>query len=116
MSKLMSGGWAAIRQTNHELAVRARTVLCEELDLAPPCPSTLLGAMATIPLPARFQGRPKSGRIDPEQSRLYDEFGIEVPFYRFGHPERRYFRISAQLYNSISEYRYLARALKSLER
>jgi isopenicillin-N epimerase len=116
MSKLVPGGWAAIRQTNHDLAVRARSLLCEQLELAPPCPPALLGAMATISLPTRFQGRPKSGRIDPEQCRLYDEFGIEVPFYRFGHPERRYFRISAQLYNSISEYRYLARALESLER
>lgn len=115
MGKLVPGGWTAIRKANHELAVRARTLLCRELALEPPCPPTLLGSMATIPLPRRFQGRAKSGRIDPEQCRLYDEFGIEVPFYRFGQPETRYFRISAQLYNSLGEYRYLARALKILK-
>ncbi len=114
MSQLVPGGWRAIRQANHQLTVRARNFLAEQLELEPPCPETLLGSMATIPLPQRFQGRLKCGRIDPEQSRLYDEFGIEVPFYRFGQPERRYFRISAQLYNSMAEFRYLARALKVL--
>jgi hypothetical protein len=43
--------------------------------------------------------------------RLYDEFGIEVPFIRVN--QRRYFRISAQLYNSLAEYDSLAEALSS---
>jgi isopenicillin-N epimerase len=70
--------------------------------------------MATLPLPARFQGRPPTGKIDAEQRRLYDQFGIEVPFLRFGQPQSRFFRISAQLYNSLAEYQYLARALAAL--
>ena len=74
----------------------------------------MLGSMATIPLPERFQGRPGTGRIDREQLRLYDKFRIEVPFNRFGKPEKRWFRISAQIYNSIEEYDYLARALQFL--
>jgi hypothetical protein len=69
--------------------------------------------MATLPLPERFQGRPKSGKIDAEQLRLYDEFGIELPFFRFGSPERRYFRLSAHLHNSLAEYEYLAAALQT---
>ena len=113
MESLRRGGWPAIRAANHQLVVQARDLLCAQLELEPPCPPDLLGSMATIPLPSRFQGRAKAGRIDPEQCRLYDEFGIEVPFYRFGQPERRYFRISAQLYNSLAEYRYLSRALQA---
>jgi isopenicillin-N epimerase len=115
MEQLRPGGWAGIRHANHQLAIDARNLLCSKLEVDPPAPASLLGSMATLPLPARFQGRPKAGRIDPEQSRLYDEFGIEVPFYRFGDPEKRYFRVSAQLYNSLGEYDYLGRALKSLE-
>ena len=114
MGHLIPGGWKAIQQVNHQLVVRARSLLCQELGVEPPSPASFLGAMATIPLPREFQGRPKSAKIDPEQCRLYDEFGIEVPFYRFGQPETRYLRISAQLYNSMPEYRFLARALKSL--
>jgi hypothetical protein len=70
--------------------------------------------MATIPLPQSFQGRPRTGKIDAEQCRLYDEFGIEVPFFRIGRPERRYFRISAQLYNVPGDYELLAQALLKL--
>jgi isopenicillin-N epimerase len=74
----------------------------------------MLGSMATIPLPDRLQGVPKVGKIDAEQLRLYDDFGIEVPFVRAGRPGQRWFRISAQLYNSLSEYDYLAQALQLL--
>jgi isopenicillin-N epimerase len=114
MERLLPGGWPAIRAANHQLAVRARTLLCQKLELEAPCSSSLLGSMATLPLPARFQGRPKSGRIDLEQRRLYDQFGIEVPFFHIGQPEKRWFRFSAQLYNSLADYEFLAHALVSL--
>jgi isopenicillin-N epimerase len=114
MGGLLPGGWPAVRDANHNLAVNARRLLCRELELEPPCPETMLGSMATLPLPLRFQGRPRSGKIDAEQLRLYDKFGIEVPFFRLGQPKRRYFRISAQLYNSLADYQALADALKSL--
>jgi isopenicillin-N epimerase len=114
MEQLLPGGWSAIRKTNHKLAVLARRLLCEKLEVEAPCPESLLGSMATLPLPPRFQSRPKQGKIDPEQSRLYDEFGIEVPFFRIGQPEKRYLRVSAHLYNSLPEYDYLADALMGL--
>jgi isopenicillin-N epimerase len=111
MSKLHSDAWVGIRKVNHDLAVRARELLCQRLQVEQCCPDAMLGAMATIPLPKHFQGQPRTGKIDAEQLRLYDRFKIEVPFIRMGKPERRYFRISAQLYNSINEYEYLATAL-----
>jgi isopenicillin-N epimerase len=114
MARRLPGGWPAIHHANNELAVRARRLLCEKLAVEAPCPEHLLGAMATVPLPERFQGRPKSGKIDVEQLRLYDRFCIEVPFVRLGPPERRYFRISAQLYNSLADYEYLAQALQKV--
>lgn len=116
MRKLLPGGWPAVRKANHELAVKARRLLCERLGVEAPCPEALLGAMATLPLPDGFQERAKAGKIDAEQLRLYDRFGIEVPFIRQGPPARRYFRISAQLYNSLAEYQYLAEALPACER
>ena len=110
MEKLLPGGWPAIRRANHDLAVRARRLLCQRLNLEPPCPEAMLGAMATLPLPERLQGKPRKGKIDAEQLRLYDELCIEVPFVRAN--ERGYFRISAQLYNSLADYEYLAEALQ----
>jgi isopenicillin-N epimerase len=115
MGRRLRGGWPALRRHNRELAALAREVLCERLSVEPPCPEDMLGSMATIPLPARLQGRPKRGKIDEEQLRLYDDFGIEVPFFRVGPRGTRHLRVSAQLYNTLAEYEYLAYALQKLE-
>ena len=114
MGRLLPGGWQELRRRNHALALRAREVLCRELEVEPACPERMLGSMASVPLPGRFQGKPRVGRIDVEQLRLYDEFRIEVPLMRIGPKQKRHFRISAQIYNTIDEYRYLAEALKRL--
>jgi isopenicillin-N epimerase len=114
LGELLPGGWRELRERNHRLAVKARRLLCETLGLEAPCPEHMLGAMATLPLPERFQGAPRSEKIDIEQQRLYDRSRIEVPFVRMGRPERRYFRISAHIYNSLPEYEYLAEALSAL--
>ena len=114
MRRLLPGGWPEVQKRNHDLALRARALLCRRLEIEPPCPPEMLGSMATLPLPERFQGKPRTGKIDREQLKLYDEFGIEVPFVRIGQPARRHFRISAQLYNSLGDYDYLADALGRL--
>ena len=114
MEALLPGGWRELRSRNHELAVNARRILCRRLEVEPPCPEKMLGSMATIALPEKFQRKPPSGKIDADQLRLYDEFGIEVPFFRIGSPARRWFRVSAQLYNTPAEYEYLAEALQAL--
>jgi isopenicillin-N epimerase len=114
MGQLLPGGWRELRERNHQRTIQARKLLCDRLDVAPPCPESLLGSMATIPLPLRFQSRPASGKIDREQLTLYDRFGVEVPLFRFGKPERRWLRVSAQIYNSAADYAYLAEALETL--
>ena len=114
LGELLPGDWRELRERNHRLAVKARRVLCEALGAEAPCPEDMLGSMATLPLPQRFQGVPRSGRIDAEQERLYDRFRIEVPLMRVGQPERRYFRISAHIYNSLPEYKYLGESLCAL--
>ena len=75
----------------------------------------MLGSLATLPLPERMQGKPVgSGKIDADQLRLFDEFGIEVPFSRIGQPAVRHFRISAQLYNTLADYEKLGDAMQRL--
>ncbi len=114
MGNLLPGGWNELRRRNHDLAVQGRQLLCDRLGVEAPCPAAMLGSMATIPLPDRFQDVPPSGRIDAEQLRLYDEFGIEVPFSRMGQRALRCFRVSAQIYNSPAEFTYLADVLSCL--
>ena len=49
---------------------------------------------------------------DPYHNYLLDEFGIQVPVFPWRHHGRRYIRISAQLYNSVEEYEFLAECLE----
>lgn len=114
MGELLPGGWPELRERNHQLVVQARNLLCERFEVEPPCPQELLGSLATIPLPERFQRRARSGRIDREQLALYDRFGIEVPLSRFGMPPQRWLRVAAQIYNSPAEYEFLADAIATL--
>ena len=48
LGALLPGGWPELMQRNHQLAVAARDVLCEELDLDPPCPAAMIGSMAAV--------------------------------------------------------------------
>lgn len=113
---LLPGGLPALMARNHQLVVEARRMLCAALDLEPPCPEEMLGAMATLPLPAA----PESGsdplhRFDPLHVALYQKHKIEVPVIRWGRPKRRWFRISAQAYNPLADYKRLATAIRAEE-
>ena len=115
--KLFPGGWPALMEHNHRLAITARRLLCERLGVEPPCPETMLGSMAALPLPSPLQdensgeSRAVISRFDPLQSALLEKQRIEVPLIRWGAPARRWFRISAHAYNSPEEYERLAAAL-----
>ena len=114
---LLPGGWPALIEHNHRLALAARRLLCKRLGVEPPCPETMLGSMATLPLPHVFQekdpgeSRAVISRFDPLQSVLLEQHRIEVPLLRRGSPARRWFRISSHAYNSIDDYERLATAL-----
>jgi isopenicillin-N epimerase len=114
MGALLPGGWAEIRERNHGLVVEARRRLVELLEVPAPCPESMLGSLATLPLPTRFGGRPRTGKVDGEQARLFDEFGIEVPLIRMGKPETRWFRVAAHVYNSAAEFEYLGQMLRTM--
>jgi len=109
---LLPGGWPALRRHNHALVVEARRVLCAALGVAAPCPAGMLGSMATVPLPERFQNVSFTGKVAPEQARLYDDFRIEVPLMSIG--ARRYFRVSAHLHNHPEDYGFLAEAIRGM--
>jgi isopenicillin-N epimerase len=113
MDQVVPGGWNAVRKANHQLALDARRMLCDALEVPVLCPDSMIGSMATILLPERFQNRVSVSRPVEVQAQLYDEFGIEVPFVSIGNI--RGFRLSAQLYNHMDEYRYLADMLNGMK-
>lgn len=98
-------GLETVRAVNHALVRTGRVVIASALgvDLPHPDDPRLYGSMATIPVP--FTDLPPA-----LTARLYEEHRIEVPFINFG--DRRWVRISGQVYNRAEEYERLAAVLK----
>ncbi len=72
------------------------------------------GSFGACPKPVLALQAELRRKIDADQLRLFDEFGIEVPFSRIGQPAVRHFQISAQLYNTLADYEKLGDAMESL--
>jgi len=114
IASLVDGGWPEVMRRNHELALRARDLLCARLGIAHPAPDAMLGSMAAMPLP---DGDPsKFGDNDPLHDALLDHFKIEVPAMPWPAPPKRLLRVSAMLYNTIDDYQRLGNALDQLVR
>jgi isopenicillin-N epimerase len=114
MSSQLPQGWAEVMAHNRALALQARQILCDALEQEIPCPEEMIGAITAIPLPSSF-GVPKYGAngIDTLQDWLWETYSIEVPIIPWVNPTQRLVRVSAQLYNDVEQYRYLAEALRS---
>jgi isopenicillin-N epimerase len=113
METAVPGGWPALMRRNRELALAARRVLCHALEIEPPCPDSLIGSLASLPIADSVsRAAPKSPLyLDDLQERLFSEFRIEVPVVPWPAPPRRLLRISAQAYNSLPQYEKLAASL-----
>ena len=109
---LVEGGWPAIIQRNHDLVIRGRNLLCEALSLELPCPDEMVACIATLVLPFDENEVISVHEQDPLSRVLKETYGIQIPVWTWNSPRGRYFRISAQLYNTEDEYRYLAWALQ----
>jgi isopenicillin-N epimerase len=116
MEGLAPGGWTEIMARNHALALEGRKMLCQTLEIAPPCPEACIGSMASVPLPdAREAQRALSPLyVDPLQDQLLARHAIEVPVIPWPGFPKRLLRISAQLYNSRAQCQLLAEALREL--
>lgn len=113
VGSLLPGGWAEVRARNAALARRARAILCEALDVPPPCPESMLGSLATVPLPpGDIDGPITPLQSNPLQQRLWDRHRIEVPVFAWPAAPRRWIRVSPALHNSEAQYRFLADALR----
>ena len=117
MGGFLPGGWPALMAANHDAVVAARQVILDRLGVAVPAPSSMLGSMASIILPAPGPTAaplaPNLGTSplddDPLQVELRDRWRIEVPILPWG--ERRLVRISAQVYVPAGAWATLAQAL-----
>lgn len=111
---LLAGGWEALRRHNHQLAVEARRLLLDVLEIPAPCPESLLGSMAALPLPDDPHVSENPLLPDPVQVALRERFRIEIPVMRWPAAPQRLIRLSAQVYNDRAQYEQLGRALLQL--
>lgn len=115
MESLVEGGWSEVRRRNRTLALEGRRILCEALGLEAPCPDSMIGSLASIPIPDGESGSVNDlFPFDRLQESLLSEYRIEVPVISWPRAPRRLVRISAQLYNERSDYAALADALVEL--
>lgn len=115
LESLLAGGWPALMERNHRLALSARDLICNTLGIDPPCPDSMIGAMAAIPLPDSEKVKTKGIiAIDALQAELLERFHIEIPVNHWPRTPKRVMRLSAQLYNHEAQYHRLAGALKEL--
>ena len=111
LGTLLPGALPALMDRNHELCLQAREVLCEALEVPAPCPTSMVGSLASIPLPPGAGGVLDAAATDPLQDLLRERYRIEVQVYPWPAPPHRLLRVSAQAYNSQQQYEYLARAV-----
>lgn len=110
MGSLLPGGWTELMQQNHQLVIQGRQLLCQALEVQPPCPKEMIGSMAVVPLPTTLENCDFMSIHDE----LFDKFGIQVPMIPWQEKPRLLVRISAQIYNTFDQYEYLAKVLKGL--
>ena len=109
---LTGHGIEDLMQRNHRLAVEGSRLLRRALEFQLLCPDEMLGSMAAVGLPD--DDRPPDGWTHPLQSRLFEQFSIEVPVFHWPAPPRLLLRISAQAYNHVGQYEQLAASLEAI--
>lgn len=106
MANAHPDGWAGVMEANRTMALEARRIVAELLDLDPGPDAELIGSMAALVLP----GVPDSdGIYDDLTPRLRHNHGIEVAVFAW--EGRRVLRMSAQRYNRLDDYRRLVDSL-----
>jgi len=116
VAALLPDGWPQVMRRNRELTLAARGLLCESLEIPPPCPEAMIRSLASLPLPdATVNGRAHILHgLDRMRDDLLRGHRIEVPVFPWPAPPKRLLRISAQLYNALPDYLRLAEAVKHL--
>ena len=115
MSELLPGGWEEIRATNRDRAIRGRNIVAAALGVSAPCPDSMIGSIASLPLPDGTAQTPVSSLYADElHIRLFKEHQIEIPVVPWPSPPKRLIRLSAQVYNEDEQYVRLSHALTDL--
>jgi isopenicillin-N epimerase len=110
MGSLLPGGWPQVMAANRDLALRARALLLQSTGVESPCPETMIGSMASMPLPPAQTGSLASALDSKGLHDWFREQGVEAWFYANPVP---LLRVSAQLYNDLDQFKRFAQHLEA---
>jgi isopenicillin-N epimerase len=111
---LMPGGWASVYAHNRALALEARSILLEAVGGEPACPESMIAGLVAIMLPdSKGASKPGWPFAEPLYSALREKYGIEAMAIHFPVKPRQLVRVSAHVYNDVSDYHALANALRA---
>jgi len=99
---MLPGGWDEVRANNRAKVLAARDLCCRAWGTQPTAPGDMIGALATVPIPTGAGGEPVA------LGDLYDDHAIQIPLIDWPEGPVKYVRLSAYLYNDVSQYEYLA--------
>ncbi|MEX0876430.1 MAG: aminotransferase class V-fold PLP-dependent enzyme [Phycisphaerales bacterium] len=109
MGAQFPGGWAELRKRNHDMAIAGAQIVCDALGTEQRVPEGMIGSMVSIPLPGACEPSKLLG--EGLWDRLYLNHGIQAPVWDLPGVCDRMVRVSAQMYNTLDDYRRLAEAL-----
>jgi isopenicillin-N epimerase len=108
MGALLPGGWPELMAHNRNQVLAARQMLGQTWNLPLPCPDSMVGSMATLPLPSAKLSHLSHAELNRQ---LWEQFQVEVPIMPFPDIQCYVVRISAQIYNQPEEFDRLRVAL-----
>jgi isopenicillin-N epimerase len=112
VENLLPKGWEELRAKNRDLVLKAREIFCNKFGLNLPCPIEMIGSMVSLSLNELFPDDNLSA--ENLQNQLFEQYNIEIPVIPFPHKQDKIIRMSAQLYNTLDEYIYLADIIEKL--
>ncbi|MEZ4908253.1 MAG: aminotransferase class V-fold PLP-dependent enzyme [Saprospiraceae bacterium] len=111
MKNLFPGGWEEIMKHNSNLIIEAGNHIVKKLDLDFNISENYRASILSLPLNIKYIKPQKFNQKLPIQETLFNKYKIEVPIVKYPGTNDLYIRISAQIYNSIEQYEYLAESL-----
>jgi isopenicillin-N epimerase len=109
----LDGGWPAHMEHNRSAALAARDALCRTLGIDRPAPDSMIGSLASVPLPEGETEPLGPLGIEPLQEALWQKHRIEVPTWSWPSPKVRLLRVSLQRYVRPEDIEKLCAALRS---